>query len=161
MWKKLKEFFKEVKVELKKVSWPTRPETTDSTKVVIIVVLVVAFYLGIVDIVLSNSVKRILNSAPKASFEVTPASGDINTTFTFNATNSYDKEDDVSLLMVRWDFDNDGIWDYPSSGYAKIKSATHKFSKHGVYTVKLNVKDSFGSNDTVLRRITVLKQKNL
>ena len=159
MWKKLKEFFQEVKVEFKKVSWPSRSETIDSTKVVIIVVLVIAFYLGIVDVVLSNGVKRILNSAPKASFNVTTETGDTNTSFIFDAGNSYDKEDDASLLMVRWDFDNDGIWDFPGSGYAKGKTTTHRFSKQGVYTVKLNVKDSFGANETILRKITVQKAK--
>ena len=161
MWKKIKEFFQEVKIELKKVSWPTRFETTDSTKVVIIVVLVIASYLGVVDIVLSNSVKRVLNSVPKAFFEILPPSGDIDTTFTFNASNSYDKEDDIASIMVRWDFDNDGIWDFPSKGLSKAKTVTHKFPKAGVYAVKLEVKDSFGSSDTVTRQINVTSKAGI
>jgi len=155
MWKRLKEFFQEVKTEFKKVSWPSRFETTDSTKVVIIVVLCIALYLGVVDIVLSNSVKRILNSPPKAYFEIAPNSGDTDTTFTFNAINSYDKEDNISSIMVRWDFENDGIWDEPIKGFSKAKTIRHKFLKPGVYIVKLQIRDSFGSTDTTFKRLTV------
>ena len=155
MWKKIKEFFQEVKIELKKVSWPSRFETMDSTKVVIIIVLAIAFYLGIVDIVLSNGVKRILNSPPKAVIEITPVSGDINTVFTFSAMNSYDKEDNISALMVRWDFENDGIWDSPAKGFARTKTVTHKYSKPGAYTVKFQVRDSFGSTDTASGKVSV------
>ena len=155
MWKKIKEFFQEVKIELKKVSWPSRFETMDSTKVVIIIVLAIAFYLGIVDIVLSNGVKRILNSPPKAVTEITPVSGDLNTVFNFSAMNSYDKEDNVSSLMVRWDFENDGIWDSPAKGLTKTKVVTHKYLKPGAYIVKLQVRDSFGSTDAAYGKVTV------
>jgi preprotein translocase subunit SecE len=156
MWGKIREFFKEVKIELKKVSWPTRFETMDSTKVVIIIVLAIAFYLGVVDIVLSNGVKRILNSSPRASLEITPPSGDFNTVFTFSAMNSYDKEDNVSSLMIRWDFENDGIWDFPpAKGYTKAKTITHKYPKPGDYTIKLQVRDSFGSTNTAYGKVIV------
>jgi preprotein translocase subunit SecE len=51
----LRDFVKEVQVELGKVSWPTRSELRDSTIVVIVTVLIVAVFVGIVD--------RILNAA--------------------------------------------------------------------------------------------------
>jgi preprotein translocase subunit SecE len=54
------QFLREVKVELKKVAWPTRKQTLGSTLVVIILVTIIAFFLGAVDIGLSSLVKLIL-----------------------------------------------------------------------------------------------------
>jgi preprotein translocase subunit SecE len=55
-----KQFFREVRVELKKVTWPSRKETIASTSVVLITVFLVAFYLGIVDLGLSRLIKVFL-----------------------------------------------------------------------------------------------------
>ena len=60
MLQKIQEFFKEVSVELKKVSWPTRQQTLNATVVVIAVSFIVAFFLGIVDIVLARVVGSIM-----------------------------------------------------------------------------------------------------
>ena len=54
------DFFREVKVELKKVTWPTRKQTTGTTIVVIIFVFVVAAFLGIFDYGLSKLVQVVL-----------------------------------------------------------------------------------------------------
>ncbi len=54
------EFFREVKVELKKVVWPTRKQTTGTTVVVIIFVFVVAVFLGVFDYSLSKLVQVVL-----------------------------------------------------------------------------------------------------
>ncbi len=58
---KTKQFFREVKVELKKVSWPSRKETLASTSVVLVLVFLVSVYLGLVDILLSRALKVILH----------------------------------------------------------------------------------------------------
>ncbi|MFC1856292.1 preprotein translocase subunit SecE [Thermodesulfobacteriota bacterium] len=42
-------FLEEVKIELKKVTWPTRKEATAQTYAVIITVVIIAFFLGLVD----------------------------------------------------------------------------------------------------------------
>jgi len=55
------QFFREVRVELKKVTWPSRKETIASTSVVLITVIIVAFYLGIVDLGLSRLIKIFLD----------------------------------------------------------------------------------------------------
>lgn len=47
-------FLREVKSELKKVSWPNRTQTMASTGVVIVLVLIVSVFLGVVDISLST-----------------------------------------------------------------------------------------------------------
>ncbi len=54
MFKKIAEFFKEVKLELKKVVFPTKKEVIGSTWVVIITVLISAFFLGVIDMTLAN-----------------------------------------------------------------------------------------------------------
>jgi preprotein translocase subunit SecE len=48
----VREFLKDVRVESGKVSWPTRIELRDSTVVVIVAVLLVSFYVGVVDFIL-------------------------------------------------------------------------------------------------------------
>ena len=50
---KTEKFVKEVKVEMQKVSWPTRPEVINSTIVVLIAVLALSTYLFGIDIVYS------------------------------------------------------------------------------------------------------------
>ena len=45
----VREYMKDVRAELTKVSWPTREELRDSTIVVIVTVLLVATFIGIVD----------------------------------------------------------------------------------------------------------------
>ena len=54
------EFLREVLLEFKRVTWPSRPELVNSTMVVIVVTLVLAFFLGAVDIGLARVVERIL-----------------------------------------------------------------------------------------------------
>ncbi len=58
--KRAKEFFDEVLAEFRRVTWPSREELINSTVVVIAVTVVIAFFLGGVDIVLARVVERIL-----------------------------------------------------------------------------------------------------
>ncbi len=53
-------FFQEVSVELRKVHWPTRKETTVATVVVVAIIILMAAYLGLVDFLLSQAVHLIL-----------------------------------------------------------------------------------------------------
>ncbi|MBE9504756.1 MAG: preprotein translocase subunit SecE [Proteobacteria bacterium] len=55
------DFLKEVKAELKKVTWPTRSETMSSTYLVLVMVVIVSAYLGAVDSILAWIMKRVLN----------------------------------------------------------------------------------------------------
>ena len=54
------EFVQDVLAEFRKVTWPSRAELINSTAVVIVVTVVLAFFLGGVDIVLARVVERIL-----------------------------------------------------------------------------------------------------
>jgi preprotein translocase subunit SecE len=57
---KIKQFLKEVRAELKKISWPGRKETMASTVVVIVIVLISGVYLGVVDMILSRLIRFIV-----------------------------------------------------------------------------------------------------
>jgi len=54
------QFLREVKVELKKVTWPTRKQTMGSTVVVIILVMIISLFLGVVDFGLSGLLRVVL-----------------------------------------------------------------------------------------------------
>jgi len=58
--KKSIQFLREVKVELKKVTWPSRKQTIGSTLVVIILVMIISAFLGLVDMGLSSLVRVVL-----------------------------------------------------------------------------------------------------
>jgi len=60
-WQIIKQFFREVRVELKKVTWPTRKETVASTSVVLVTVIIISFFLGLVDLGLSRLIKIFLD----------------------------------------------------------------------------------------------------
>jgi len=51
---KIRQFFREVKIELKKVSFPSRDEVIGSTKVVVVLVIIMAVFLGLIDMLLSK-----------------------------------------------------------------------------------------------------------
>ncbi len=55
-----KAFFLEVRSEFGRVSWPTRDATLKSTGIVVFVTLVLAAYLGLLDVALAEVVKRVL-----------------------------------------------------------------------------------------------------
>ncbi len=96
------------------------------------------------------------NTPPTASFTVDPSSGTTNTNFSFDASGCTDKEDDGSVLQVRWDFHNDGSWD---TDYTTTKTVTKKYSLVGNITVKLEVMDSGGLTATATREITVSNEQ--
>ena len=53
-------FFREVRDELKKVTWPTRDETIKMTVAVIITTVSVGVYVGSIDFVLTKAIEQIL-----------------------------------------------------------------------------------------------------
>ena len=60
MIEKIKQFFRDVKVEAGKVSYPSKDELIGSTWVVIITVFVVSIFLGLVDLGLTKIVETAL-----------------------------------------------------------------------------------------------------
>lgn len=60
-YKRLRNFFKETRAEVKKVTWPSRNEVYSTTIVVIIATLFFAIYLYALDIVFSWVISQIKN----------------------------------------------------------------------------------------------------
>jgi len=54
------QFFREVKVELQKVTFPTRQETVGSTVVVLVLTVIISLYLGFSDWLLALIVQMLL-----------------------------------------------------------------------------------------------------
>jgi preprotein translocase subunit SecE len=57
---KLKEYFIEVYLETKKVTWPSRKDTLKGTYVILITVVVAAVFLGIVDVTVGKLIRTLL-----------------------------------------------------------------------------------------------------
>jgi preprotein translocase subunit SecE len=58
-------FFKEVKTEIKKVSWPTRQEVLNYTLIVVIASVVIGLFLWILDLLFQKGISYILLNLPK------------------------------------------------------------------------------------------------
>jgi preprotein translocase subunit SecE len=59
-WRQATQFVAEAWQELKKVTWPGRKETLGTTAVVIVLVFIIASFLGLVDMGLSALVNKIV-----------------------------------------------------------------------------------------------------
>ncbi len=57
---KIKQFLKEVRQEVKKVTWPTKGETIRYSLMVVIASLMVAVYLGGLDYVVASVLERFI-----------------------------------------------------------------------------------------------------
>jgi preprotein translocase subunit SecE len=61
MANRLVQYFIDSKAELKKVTWPTKQETTRASLLVIIISLLTAVFLGAVDFALNLGLEKILS----------------------------------------------------------------------------------------------------
>ena len=61
MISKALDFLFQVKAEVKKVTWPSRKEAVGGTVVVVVVVFLMALFLGLIDMVLSKLIQGLLN----------------------------------------------------------------------------------------------------
>ncbi|MFC2117745.1 FISUMP domain-containing protein [Bacteroidota bacterium] len=82
------------------------------------------------------------NLQPEASFTINPKKGTPETWFYFNADGCVDDNSSPYALEVRWDFDNDGIWD---TDFSQNKDILRRFEGEGYFPVKMEVKDLIGA----------------
>lgn len=61
MGSKIIEYFRETKIELKHVIWPSRSQTLYYTLIVIVLSVVIAYYLGVFDFIFSQGLQKIIN----------------------------------------------------------------------------------------------------
>jgi preprotein translocase subunit SecE len=57
---KIKDYFREVYLEAKRVTWPSRKDTLKGTYIVLITVVLAALFLGIVDVGLAKIIQALL-----------------------------------------------------------------------------------------------------
>ena len=60
MFEKIKKFLAEARVEMGKVTWPTREELKEQTKIVIVATFIVTLFIGVVDQLLTLIIRRLL-----------------------------------------------------------------------------------------------------
>jgi preprotein translocase subunit SecE len=60
-WTRLRDFLTDVRLEMKKVSWPTRKEITGTTIVVLFAVFFFGFYLGLLDVGFTLLVQKVFH----------------------------------------------------------------------------------------------------
>jgi preprotein translocase subunit SecE len=58
--KRINQFLGQVKTEMEKVAWPSKDELTTSTIVVIISTILLGFFIGICDVVLSRVINFLI-----------------------------------------------------------------------------------------------------
>jgi len=57
---KMKRFFVEVRAELLKISWPSKDAILASTIIVVILSIIIAIYVGVVDVFFSSLIRGII-----------------------------------------------------------------------------------------------------
>ncbi len=62
MANKFTNFFKDIKIEMSKVSWPSKDELIGSTVVVIVSLTILSAFIGVCDVILSKIVNIIMTT---------------------------------------------------------------------------------------------------
>jgi len=108
---------------------------------------------GQLDVVTMDGPDSLTGNAPVAAFSVTPdLGGTINDIHQLDASSSTDSEDALADLLVRWDFEGDGVWD---SLFQTNKQLAHSYTQPGDYLCRLEVKDTDGRSTLASQVISV------
>jgi hypothetical protein len=92
---------------------------------------------------------------PVASIYINPSSGDTNTVFTFDASNSFDDKDLLAQLLFRWDWDGDGAWDFD---WTNTSMTNHIYAEPGEYYGTVEVRDSSGLVTAARQLVSVVDE---
>jgi PKD repeat protein len=104
----------------------------------------------------SSSRFIVVNNPPAASISVEPAITLPGAPVKLDASKSADTRDRPDQLAVRWDVNNDGIWDIPRGGsFSHEKQITYAWENPGTYKVIVQVRDSLGAMDTAAVQVRV------
>ena len=61
MFSRIRQFFIDVQAEFKRIQWATRERTIRQTSIVVLVSLIIAIYLGVADLGLSNLMQLLIS----------------------------------------------------------------------------------------------------
>jgi DNA-binding beta-propeller fold protein YncE len=89
---------------------------------------------------------------PVACFTADPETGEPSTLFNFNASCSNDAAYLPADLEVRWDWENDGVYD---TVFSNNKTADHQYAQRGIKNVKLQVKNPGSFTRTTIKPISI------
>jgi len=98
--------------------------------------------------------EEVIQTPPVADFRITPGNGVTTTVFQFNATTSKTTNPGDTILFLRWDWDNDGLWD---TGFSRSRQFTYRYYKPGTYSPKLEVRNEGGLSDTIQYTVQVAR----
>ena len=115
-------------------------------------VQVLAAIAAILSLTLHGDASAAPNQPPAACFSVAPPQGTVATTFTVNADCSTDDKTPASKLQVRWDWQDDGVWD---TAYTTLKTATHQYAAEGEVAIRVEVRDQPGLTGTTTRGVAI------
>ncbi|MCX6226973.1 MAG: PKD domain-containing protein [Bacteroidia bacterium] len=106
---------------------------------------------------LRNSITKTLeinhkNLPPVAFFKTSSIGGNTKSTIRFDAWGSRDLETIPSRLLMRWDFNADGIFD---TDFTMGPEMYHRFEEPGQFPVVLEVKDEGGLTDTYSQMVYI------
>jgi uncharacterized protein (TIGR02145 family) len=96
--------------------------------------------------------KETISTPPVAAFKLSPASGLTTDTFDFDASESKATNPADTLLFIRWDWDNDDIWD---TGFSRSKKFSHRYYVPGSYTPRMEIRNESGLSDTIQSAVVV------
>ncbi len=100
----------------------------------------------------SNHISITVTSPPIAVFTVNPVMGDTETLFAFDAGGSWDHETETVDLEVRWDWEDDGIYD---TNWTTAKTAEHQYDTPGTPEIRLQVRDEHGLTGEMTQVVVV------
>jgi len=89
------------------------------------------------------------DQAPRAALTVAASS---SSAAVLDASGSWDAETPAEELEVRWDYDNDGVWD---TDWSTTRVMHHSFGETGEYTVGVQVRDSAYQVDETHESVTL------
>lgn len=96
---------------------------------------------------------RIINTSeigpPTADFTVIPGDGTVDTQFTFDASVTHDALNQPIDILVRWDFEGDGVWDIDTTRNVKAdEKVLHIYAVPDTYHVVLEAFNNYYSLET-------------
>jgi len=92
------------------------------------------------------------DAPPTARITANRLIGNLTTLFSLDPRTSSDFEDPIGVMEVRWDWENDGLWDV---GWSSVAVITHQYSTEGNHTIRIEVRDSRGLSDTATIQLLV------
>lgn len=94
------------------------------------------------------------DQTPQASVSVYPSTGSVQTTFYFDASDSFDSQDHRDL-DYRWDFEGDGQFDLD---WSDETNPTFQYTTPGTYQTILQIRDAEGNTDEVFLTIPIAEK---